>query len=212
MISAREEPVPPVTRTNARVDCRGNAGRVRHLLVDRDGVLNREDPHRAVHNPRDWKWETGALEALRLAVEHDLSVSIVTNQSAVARGEIDRDALDALHRWLAAQLEELGVRVVGVFACPHGRAGSCGCRKPRPGLLIEAIGACGIDPDATVMVGDDLRDLFAAEAAGVRSILVRTGKGASQQRFAPSGTVVADNLEAALRLLLDDPEGPIGGG
>lgn len=181
----------------------GEDGRVRHLLVDRDGVLNREEPGRLVHRAEDWRWEHGAHQALELLARHGTVVSVVTNQSAVSRGELDVQDLRALHEWLTAELEGHGVTVVGVFTCVHDRDARCRCRKPAPGLLLDAIAASGIAPQHTALVGDDLRDLDAAEAAGVRSVLVRTGKGAASELKATRRITVTDDLHTAVRLLAD---------
>ncbi|MCZ7629282.1 MAG: HAD-IIIA family hydrolase [Microthrixaceae bacterium] len=175
--------------------------RVDHLLVDRDGVLNREEPGRLVHRPEDWHWEPGARRAMELLAQRQTAVSVVTNQSAVARGELDKQDLRALHEWLTSELEHWGVAVVGVFSCLHDRDAGCHCRKPAPGLLLDAITASGIAPEHTALVGDDLRDLDAAEAAGVRSVLVRTGKGAASELKATRRITVTDDLHTAVRLL-----------
>ena len=181
----------------------GDCSHVRHLLVDRDGVLNQEAPGQLVCRREDWRWEQGVHRAMSLLAQHGILVSIVTNQSAVSRGELDEHDLRILHDWVTSELRRSGVSVVGVFYCPHGRNARCSCRKPAPGLLLDAIAASGIDIASTVLVGDDLRDLEAAAAVGVRSVLVRTGKGAAAEVEAKWGMTVVDDLHSAVRLLID---------
>lgn len=136
---------------------------------------------------------------------HDIALSVVTNQSAVSRGQLQELELNVLHHWLSSQLEASGVQLVGVFACIHDRGDGCPCRKPAPGLLLDAIAASGIGPAMSALVGDDTCDLFAAEAAGVRSVLVRTGKGTASERQVTHPTTVVDDLHAAVRCLIDAP-------
>lgn len=167
-----------------------------HVIVDRDGVLNVEGAV-PVREPAQWRWERGASEGLALLAGVRARVSVVTNQAAVGRGEIGIDDVEHLHRWLAHRLVERGVRLVGIFACPHAAAAGCGCRKPAPGLVEAAVRASGVAPAATVLVGDDLRDLAAASAGGVEGWLVRTGKGAAVEPEVPPGVRRFDDLAGA---------------
>lgn len=172
-----------------------------HLVLDRDGVLNRETAS-PVTDAAGWEWERGALDGLRRAADAGLVVSIVTNQSAVARGVLDQDALETLHTWLRREIEGLGVTVVGIWACPHTADDRCTCRKPLPGMVDAAVAAAldgyGIGADRAVLVGDHLRDLAAARGAGVTSVLVRTGKGTDVEPLVPPGTDVCDDLADAV--------------
>lgn len=175
----------------------------RHLLLDRDGVLNVESVGAVLRHRDQWRWERAALPALHLVAEQDIAVSVVTNQSAVARGCLDRDELEHLHEWLGDSIRRTGVRLVGIFSCAHEASDRCRCRKPAPGMLLEAIETSGIEAAATLMVGDDLRDLQAADAAGIASMLVRTGKGRSVEAVAGPDTNVVDDLYEAVKLLVE---------
>ena len=149
---------------------------VRHVLLDRDGVLNREFD-RPVTSIRQWEWEEGAVEGLRALAARRISVSVVTNQSAIGRGTTTAGDVAQVHAWLHHRLTALGLEVVGIFVCPHRPEDGCDCRKPRPGLLSTAIAASGIDTGRTLLIGDDQRDLEAARNAGVAGALVATVKG-----------------------------------
>lgn len=162
-------------------------------------VPSTADPRLPAHTPRN-----SEAPAIDLLARHGIAVSIVTNQSAVARGELDEQDLRILHEWLKADLVRHGVPVVGVFTCVHDRNSRCRCRKPAPGLLLDAMTASGIAPANTALVGDAIGDLDAADAAGVRSILVRTGKGIASEAEATRQVTVTDDLHAAVRLLLDE--------
>ena len=171
-------------------------GSVRHVILDRDGVLNREGDL-PVAGPDDWTWERDAVDGLRALAALGCVVSVVTNQAAVGRGQLSGQAVDDLHRWLVRQLGDLGVEVVGVWACTHVPADGCDCRKPAPGSVLAAIEAAGVPAAATIMIGDDLTDLDAGRRAGIAVMLVRTGKGAACAGNVPADTPVVDDLCAA---------------
>jgi D-glycero-D-manno-heptose 1,7-bisphosphate phosphatase len=153
---------------------------VRHLIVDRDGVLNQEAPAGEwVREPAAFQWLSGALDALELLDHAGVRLSVATNQSGIARGRLTRDELDAVHARMAADVAARGVTFAAVLYCPHGPGEGCACRKPAPGLIQAAMArAPDIDAAETLVVGDDERDLEAARRAGVTAALVRTGKGA----------------------------------
>ncbi len=150
----------------------------RHVLLDRDGVLNIERSDGGyVLDWSQWQWEPGALDGLRAMHAAGVRISIVTNQSAVGRGLMTQAELEKIHTHMAADAEKAGARIDAVYACPHSPAAKCECRKPAPGLLQQAIADSGIPANQTIMVGDDLRDLESAWSAGIATCLVRTGKG-----------------------------------
>lgn len=149
---------------------------IAHLILDRDGVLNVERAA-PVASIADWEWERGVVSALRSLAASPITVSVVTNQSAVGRGLLRRGDLDVVHEWLVGRMQDIGVDVTGVFVCPHAPDDGCGCRKPRPGLVRDAVAASGVAASSTLLVGDDVRDIEAAAAAGVAAALVATGKG-----------------------------------
>lgn len=151
----------------------------RHVILDRDGVLNREAPaHGYILEPADFHWLPGALEALALMHGAGIRLSVASNQSAVGRGLMDLAQLEGIMAHMRAQAAAAGGPIDAVFYCPHAPEDACDCRKPRPGLLIAAVKASGIDPGLTLFAGDDLRDVEAAQAAGVAPVLLLTGKGA----------------------------------
>jgi D-glycero-D-manno-heptose 1,7-bisphosphate phosphatase len=151
---------------------------IRHVILDRDGVLNREDPDGGyVERPDKWRWEEGALDALRRLAATDLRVSVATNQSCVGRGLATMDEVDAVNQLMLREAAEAGGRIDAVFVCPHAPEDHCDCRKPEPGLYIQAITDAGIPSGETLAIGDAPRDLEAAAAAGTHPVLVRTGKG-----------------------------------
>lgn len=166
----------------ATADVRAPPVNIRHVILDRDGVLNREAPeHGYILTPADFHWLPGALEALALLHGAGIRLSVATNQSAVGRGLMDLAQLEDIMTHMRAQAAAAGGAIDAVFYCPHAPGDGCDCRKPRPGLLTAAVRASGIDPGVTLFAGDDLRDVQAAQAAGVAPVLLRTGKGAGAE-------------------------------
>jgi len=181
---------------------------IRHVILDRDGVLNREAADGGwVHRPEDWVWETGALAGLRLLSHSGVRISVATNQSGVGRGVFPAADVEAVHRHMLHEAQKHGCRIDEILVCPHSPAEACRCRKPSPGLIEQAIKSSGVASGETVSVGDAPRDLEASEAACVRPILVRTGKGrATEQDLDGYDVVVVDDLLGAARVILANTE------
>jgi D-glycero-D-manno-heptose 1,7-bisphosphate phosphatase len=147
------------------------------IVVGRDGILNefREDHIKA---PEEWIAIPGALEAVSRLNHAGWHVVVATNQSGIGRGMIDMAAVNAVHAHMMRQLHALGGRIDAVFFCPHAPDEHCDCRKPLPGMMFEIARRYGVDLAHVPMVGDTLRDLQAAQAAGCEPHLVRSGRAA----------------------------------
>jgi histidinol-phosphate phosphatase family protein len=150
------------------------------IFLDRDGVLieNRAD------YVRDWsqvKVIPEAIHALSLARTGNYKIVIVTNQSAVGRGLILQANADEINHQLIHLIHHQGGQIDGVYMCPHKPGDDCFCRKPKPGLLLQASQELSLDLQRSWMIGDAWSDLQAGQRAGVRqTILIRTGRGAEQ--------------------------------
>ncbi len=151
------------------------------VLLDRDGVVN-QDSDDYIKSVDEWKPIPGSLQAIARLCDADFTVVVVSNQSGIARGLLDREDLRQIHREMHRQVEAAGGRISGVFVCPHGPEEGCGCRKPQPGLLLDVERSLGIPVAGAPLVGDKPADLEAARRAGCEPILVRTGKGAAAER------------------------------
>jgi D-glycero-D-manno-heptose 1,7-bisphosphate phosphatase len=179
------------------------------VFLDRDGVIieNRADYVRSWADVTFLPHSLAALAGLALS---GYKVLIVTNQSAVGRGLITLAEAEAINRQIVAAIEQAGGRIDGVFMCPHAPAEQCPCRKPRPGLLLEAARRHQVALDGSIMVGDSLTDLMAGQAAGIsRLALVRTGLGAEQARLPAARAFdplpLFDSMSDALAGLLAPP-------
>jgi D-glycero-D-manno-heptose 1,7-bisphosphate phosphatase len=148
------------------------------IILGRDGILNefREDHIKA---PEEWVSVPGALEAVSRLNHAGWHVVVATNQSGIGRGMIDMAMVNAVHAHMMRSLQGFGGRVDAVFFCPHTPEDGCDCRKPLPGMALDIGRRYGVDLREVPMVGDTLRDLQAAQAAGCEPHLVRSGRAAA---------------------------------
>jgi len=180
-----------------------------HVILDRDGVLNVEAADGGyVQSPAQWQWLPGALDALRRLAGAGVRVSVATNQSGVGRGLVTAADVASVNARMQAEAAAAGGSIAAVFVCPHAPDAGCDCRKPAPGLLLAAVSISGVTPQRTMVVGDDLRDLDAAAAAGLDCVLVRTGKGGRCEAQATARGVAAyDDLAAFAAAVLPARDG-----
>jgi D-glycero-D-manno-heptose 1,7-bisphosphate phosphatase len=169
------------------------------VLFDRDGTLVIDVPYNG--DPARVRPMPGARAALDAVRAAGLPCGVLTNQSGIARGLLDRSQVDAVN----ARVEEL----LGPFdvweICPHGPRDGCSCRKPRPGMIRQACERLGLQPGEVAFVGDIGADVEAAAAAGARGVLVPTPVTRTEEIEA--ATLVAPDLAGALDLLFG-AEGP----
>lgn len=174
----------------------------RFVFLDRDGTLVREVEYG--HRLEDYEMLPGVPESLRRLASAGFQLAIVTNQSGIGRGYFTRADFERFQARLLSDLDAAGVRIAATYLCPHHPDDACTCRKPRPGLLYRARDELGADLAVSWVIGDHVKDMELARAAGCRGILVRTGHGAAEQSrlgATPVAGVVAD-LPAAAALLL----------
>ncbi len=182
------------------------------VFLDRDGVIveNRAD---YVKSLAEVQFIPGAVEALARLARHDVLIVIVTNQSAIGRGVVSHEIVDAINAHVIEQIASGGGRVDGLYLCPHHPQAGCPCRKPAPGMLWEAARDLGIDLGASVLIGDALTDAQAAQAAGVKPILVLTGLGGAQTRGPEAAQrnhiLTVPDLAAAIELTLRETRWPM---
>ena len=178
----------------------------RAVFLDRDGVIcwNRYDH---VKRWDEFEFLPGALEALARLAESDLCIVVVTNQAVINRGMATVGAIEDIHSRMVSMVEQAGGRVDKVMFCPHRPDQGCGCRKPKPGMLLKAAEELELGLDSSYMVGDACSDVMAGRAAGCsRCYLVLTGRGLEQlsQCYTQAGGEfrVVRNLGHAVRDIL----------
>jgi D-glycero-D-manno-heptose 1,7-bisphosphate phosphatase len=146
-------------------------GRARAVFLDRDGVLVRapvvDGKPRSIHHVEDLELEDGAAAACTSLRNAGFFLVVVTNQPEVARGTLTREAVDEMHARLAGLLPLGEIRV-----CPHDDADDCACRKPKPGMLLDAARAHGIELERSFVIGDRWRDVGAGRGAGCACVFL----------------------------------------
>lgn len=157
-----------------------NFSMVPALFLDRDGVIN-ENRANYVRSVEDISFIPSAIEALIKIQSIPFKIVIVTNQSAIGRGILTRKIADDINAKVQEHLLQLGGRMDGIYVCPHTPEDQCDCRKPRPGLILQAAKELSIDLSHSFMMGDSLADVCAGQNAGVpNNFLLLTGRGKEQ--------------------------------
>lgn len=169
------------------------------MFLDRDGVLI-ENVDAYVRSWTDVSLFPGAIAALASLCQRDIKIFIITNQAVVGKGLITLAEAQQINVELMKVVAAAGGRIDKIYICPHRSDENCACRKPRPGLIQQAVEEFQIDLDRSILVGDALTDIQAGQAAGVKTnILVRTGRGKEQEKLAEALLLppfrAADRLE-----------------
>jgi D-glycero-D-manno-heptose 1,7-bisphosphate phosphatase len=151
--------------------------RSKALFLDRDGVVN-EDSHYP-HKPEHIRFRRGIFSLCRKAIKRGYAVFIVTNQAGIAKGKFLEAVVIALHLWMTEQFKSRGIKISGIYYCPHHPGGSvkryavsCDCRKPEPGLIIRAAAEHNLDLEASLMVGDKESDRIRLK--GLKSVIIKS--------------------------------------
>lgn len=179
------------------------------VFLDRDGVII-EDREDYVKSWDEITFIPSAFTAIRDLTEAGIPVVMVTNQAAVGRSIVSAEFVEETHSRMRSEIAKQGGRIAGVYYCPHHPDADCDCRKPKPGMLLQASRDLDLDLTESIMVGDSIRDIASAEAAGSRGILVLTGKGRTEAARLNTGVdtyatpiAIVDDIGAATQLILE---------
>jgi histidinol-phosphate phosphatase family protein len=178
------------------------------VFLDRDGVIN-HDSDAYIKHPDEFHFIAKSPDAIALLTAKGFQVILITNQSAVGRGMISRKMLDAILKKMTQGVERAGGRIKDIFFCPHTPDQGCDCRKPKPGMILQAVASHGIDLEKSVMVGDSAKDIECGKNAGCdKTILVKTGNGGNAlAALADKGIApdfLAQDLYEAARWITDN--------
>jgi D-glycero-D-manno-heptose 1,7-bisphosphate phosphatase len=172
----------------------------RFVLLDRDGTVNTEKDH--LRDPAEVELIDGSADAIRRLRRSGLGIVVVTNQADVGRGLLDEERLGRIHARLTELLAAQGAEVDAILHCPHRPENGCACRKPEPGMALEASARFGFDPAEAFVVGDHAADMGMGRAIGARTLLVLTGHGPDEyDRAAPLADHVVADLAAAADII-----------
>jgi D-glycero-D-manno-heptose 1,7-bisphosphate phosphatase len=171
----------------------------RAVFLDRDGVINQKAPEgQYVTRWEDMEFLPSVHEAVRLLNQAGFFVVVVSNQRCVAKGLITTVQLDSLHARMGREFEAAGARLDAIYYCPHEYVPACSCRKPQPGMLLDAAREHEIDLTRSWMIGDSGHDVEAGRSAGCRTVRLTEDK----ESVASDSDVVASSLLDAARKIL----------
>ncbi len=154
------------------------------VFIDRDGVIN-VDLWKYVETWKEFRFEKGVLDALKILTDKGFDIFIISNQAGVGDGIFSEADMWKVHEKMVAAMAKREIKIKGARYCIHGKKEKCECRKPKTQLLEKAVTNLAFDRDKTYFVGDKLSDLEAGKNFGVRTILVRTGYGKETEKKLP---------------------------
>ncbi|EML0362949.1 D-glycero-beta-D-manno-heptose 1,7-bisphosphate 7-phosphatase [Providencia rettgeri] len=174
------------------------------VFLDRDGTINID--HGYVHKIDDFEFIEGSIEAMLELKKMGYALVIVTNQSGIGRGIYTEDQFMQLTEWMDWSLADRGIDLDGIYFCPHHTEATveeyrqdCNCRKPKPGMLLDAQDFLKIDMASSIMVGDKLADMLAGKGANVgTTVLVKSGEPVTDEAI--------NNVDLVINSIAELPE------
>ncbi len=158
------------------------------VFLDRDGTINEQMGY--INHTCRFQLLPGAAKAIKKLNDAGIPVVVISNQSGLARGYFPEELLDAVHEKMNKLLADAGAHVDGIYYCPHHPEAkeeryrdTCNCRKPKPGLVLQASNEMNLNPSSSYVVGDRWSDIKTAANCGATSILVRTGYGRGDEQY-----------------------------
>lgn len=141
--------------------------KIKALFLDRDGVINYDPGY--VYRIEDFEFMPGIFEALAGFMALGYEIFVVTNQSGIGRGYYSEDDFAKLSKYMIDEFKSYGVEIKKIYHCPHAPSDDCNCRKPKPGMILQALDEFNISLKDSLMIGDKPSDLESARRAGVES-------------------------------------------
>jgi D-glycero-D-manno-heptose 1,7-bisphosphate phosphatase len=172
------------------------------VFIDRDGVINVDLIGDYIKSWSEFRFEAGALEAMKALSDLGYDIIIISNQAGVGDGVFSEEALWDVHQKMLDEMERAGISVLDTYYCLHGKQAGCGCRKPATGLFEQASHDYRFDRKNTFFIGDKASDVEAGRKFGLKTIFVRTGHGKNEEKKLTGALKpdhIADNLEQAVR-------------
>ena len=180
----------------------------RVCFLDRDGVLIEEVNY--LQSPDQICILPGVIEALQLLKDNNYKIIVITNQAGVARGYFKEDVIPKIHKEIDERLKRYNLKIDKYYYCPHHPEGTiakyainCDCRKPMPGMILQAQKDFNLDLNNSFLIGDKISDLLAAKNADCKGLLVETGHGKDHKKeaIAKGFSVYLNVKEAVLSFL-----------
>jgi|TARA_B100000767_G_scaffold272032_1_gene298869 D-glycero-D-manno-heptose 1,7-bisphosphate phosphatase len=147
---------------------------IKTIFLDRDGVINKEINY--LHKIEDFEFIDGVFEACQYLQSLEYKIIVITNQSGISRGLYTKNDYQIITKWMVSQFMKNNISILDTFHCPHLPDSGCNCRKPKPGMLLNAKNKYDIDMNQSWMIGDKETDITAAISSGItNTILVKSG-------------------------------------
>jgi len=159
---------------------------IKTIFLDRDGVINKDNNY--VYKVVDFEFITGIFDLCLYLKDLGYEIVIVTNQSGIARGFFNETQYQTLTNWILTQFKNKQINILDILHCPHGPKSECNCRKPMPGMFLQAKTKYNINMQKSWMIGDSERDIIAANLAGIENTILVTAPpkkvgGKTQAKF-----------------------------
>ncbi len=174
------------------------------IFLDRDGVINENLPD-GVMKWEDFELLPNTLEAMKLLNDNlpkDIKILITTNQPYVNKGKLPKERLDGFHNKMKNVIEGAGGRIDKIYYCPHQDSDNCNCRKPKPGMHLQAAKDFNIDLKKSIYVGDSTKDIKLGNNLKETTILIETGRAGQDGNFEAVPDYVEKDLLAASKVIL----------
>jgi len=147
---------------------------IKTIFLDRDGVINKEINY--LHKIDDFEFIDGVFETCQYLISLDYQIIVITNQSGISRGYYTEKDFQIITEWMIAEFQKNDIIILDIFHCPHLPNSNCNCRKPKPGMLLDAKYKHNIDMQNSWLIGDKEIDIIAANSSGItNTILVKSG-------------------------------------
>ena len=168
------------------------------IFLDRDGVINKEVNY--LHKIDDFEFINGIFDTCIYFQKLGYKIIIITNQSGISRGYYTEKQYQIVTKWMLNEFLNNQIQILDIFHCPHSPEANCNCRKPNPGMLLDAKSKHNIDMKKSWMIGDKESDIEAANSAGIKNtILVRSGhlinESSSKSKF------IIDSIKQSVKLI-----------
>ena len=171
---------------------------IKTIFLDRDGVINKEVSY--LHKIDDFEFINGVFDTCLYFQNLGYEIIIITNQSGISRGYYSESDYQKLTQWMQNQFENHKIYILDIFHCPHGPNSTCNCRKPMPGMFLNAKTKHNIDMKNSWMIGDKEVDVTAANASGIKStILVRSGHKIDESNS--NASYILDSIEQSKQII-----------
>jgi len=169
------------------------------IFLDRDGVINKEINY--LHKIKDFEFIYGVFEACQYVQSLDYKIIIVTNQSGISRGYYSENDFQLINNWMLGQFKQNNINILDVFHCPHSPKANCNCRKPKPGMFLQAKIKYDIDMSNSWLIGDKEVDITAANNAGIsNTILVKSGHKINEN--STNSKYILDSIQQANQVII----------